>query len=252
MTGPWRLVDGPAGVLRTYATATSPGLQPGPSLLLCHELPRVQNGAADIGRTYPSLADRLAQESGFRVTIGMLRGAGGSEGDFSAGGWLEDLDFLVDRQVGTAGGRVWLVGFGLGGAVALRQAARDDRVAGAAVLAGPADLAAWVSDRAAVLARCRRSGVITTAGFPEDEAAWAAELVALQPLEAAGKLAGRPLLVVHGTADDEVPTAAARALADAAVPTGPVDLRVVPGAGHWLRADPRVVATLIGWVERQR
>ena len=96
------------------------------------------------------------------------------------------------------------------------------------------------------------SGAIRTVGFPEDEEAWAADIVALRPLEAAGRLGGRPLLVVHGTADDEVPAAAARALADAAAPTGPVDLRVVPGAGHWLRADPRVVATLIGWVERQR
>ena len=64
-------------------------------------------------------------------------------------------------------------------------------------------------------------------------------------------LAGRPLLVVHGTEDDEVPAAAARALADAAT-EGPVELRIVPGAGHWLRADPRVVATLVGWLERQR
>ena len=94
--------------------------------------------------------------------------------------------------------------------------------------------------------------MIHSDGFPADEAAWADELVSLRPLEAAGLLDGRPLLVVHGTEDDEVPTAAARALADAAAANGPADLRMVPGAGHWLRADPRVVATLIGWVERQR
>ena len=134
----------------------------------------------------------------------MLRGAGGSEGDFSASGWLEDLGFLVDQQVG-ADGRIWLVGFGLGGALALRLAAGDQRVAGVASLAAPADLAAWVADPTAVLERCRRSGVIHTGGFPADEAAWAAELVALRPLEAAAQLGGRPLLVVHGTEDDEVP-----------------------------------------------
>jgi pimeloyl-ACP methyl ester carboxylesterase len=251
VTGPWRLVDGPAGVLRTYATTGSPGLPPGPTALVCHELPRVPGGAADAGRTYPGLADRLAHESGFQVVVGMLRGTGGSDGDFSASGWLEDLRFLVDETVGPDG-RIWLIGFGLGGAAALRVAAGDHRVAGVAVLAAPADLTAWVADRRAVLDRCRRSGAIRTAGFPEDEETWGAEIVALRPLEAAGELRGRPLLVVHGTADDEVPAAAARALADAAAPTGPVDLRVVPGAGHWLRADPRVVATLIGWVERQR
>lgn len=251
MTGPWRLVDGPAGVLRTYVTAGSPDPTHGPTALVCHELPRVPVGGADAGRTYPSLADRLAHESGFQVVVGMLRGTGGSDGDFSAGGWLEDLRFLLDEHVGPTG-RIWLIGFGLGGAAVLRVAAADARVAGVASLAAPADLTAWVADRRAVLERCRTSGAIRTAGFPEDEEAWAAELVALRPLEAAGQLRGRPLLVVHGTADDEVPAAAAQALADAALPTGPVDLRVVPGAGHWLRADPRVVATLIGWVERQR
>jgi uncharacterized protein len=251
MTGPWRLVDGPAGVLRTYATTGEPGLPPGPTALICHELPRMPGGASDAGRTYPGLADRLAHESGFRVVVGMLRGAGGSDGDFSAAGWLQDLQFLVDELAGSTG-RVWLIGFGLGGAVVLRVAAGDPRVAGVGILAAPADLTAWAADRRAVLERCRRSGAIRTAGFPHDELAWGEELVALRPLEAAGELGGRPLLVVHGTADDEVPAAAARALADAAAPHGPVDLRVVPGAGHWLRADPRVVATLIGWVERQR
>ena len=123
MTGPWRLVDGPAGVLRTYA-ATAPGSPGGPALLLCHELPRVRADAADAGRTYPALADRLSQESGFEVTVGMLRGAGGSDGDFSASGWMEDLAFLVEQLVG-ADGRIWLVGFGLGGALVLRMAAAD-------------------------------------------------------------------------------------------------------------------------------
>jgi len=249
--GPWRVVDGPAGALRTYTTASALGSPPGPVLLLCHELPRVGNGAFDAGRTYPPLADRLGQESGFRVVVGMLRGAGGSEGDFSAAGWLEDLAFLVDREAGTDG-QVWLVGFGLGGALALRKAADDARVRGVAVLAAPADLVSWLSDPSTVLGRCRRSGVIGTVGFPADEEAWVGDLVALRPLEAAAALGDRPLLVVHGSEDDEVSVAAARAIADAAPGTGPVDLRIVPGAGHWLRMDPRVVATLIGWVERQR
>ncbi|MGO9455935.1 MAG: alpha/beta hydrolase family protein [Acidimicrobiales bacterium] len=250
MTGPWRLVDGPAGVLRTYATAAPPGSAPGPLLVLCHELPRGRGTASDTGRTLPSLADRLAHDTGFSVVVGMLRGAGGSEGDFSAGGWLADLAFLVDQQVGRSG-RVWLAGFDLGGALALRLAAADGRVAGVASLGAPADLASWVAEPAAAVERCRRSGAIRTPGFPADVAGWAAELVSLRPLEAVAALAGRPLLVMHGTGDDEVPAAAARALADAST-DGPAELQIVPGAGHWLRADPRVVATLAGWMERQR
>jgi uncharacterized protein len=250
VTGPWRLVEGPAGGLRTYATATPADAPEHRAVLLCHELPRGRGAAADTGRTFPALADRLAHETGVRVAVGMLRGVGGSDGDFSAAGWLEDLACVVDDLVGPEG-RVWLMGFDLGGSVALRLAVGDPRVAGVAALGSPADLGSWVADPAAAVARCRSSGAIGTRGFPTDVAAWADELVALRPLEAAASLGEKPLLVVHGTGDDEVPVAAARALSDAAL-GGPSEMRLVSGAGHWLRADPRVVATLAGWVERQR
>lgn len=246
--GAWRSVEGRAGVLRVYETpANSSGA--GHALLLCHELPRDPGGGASSARAYPALADRLSEECNCRAVAGMLRGTGDSEGEFSADGWLEDLATICEEQA-AAGRALWLVGFGLGAAIALRAAVRDDRVRGVASIAGPADLTGWVANREKVLARCRRSGVIKSDRFPEDPDAWAAELVALAPLDAAGHLAGRPLLVVHGSDDSEVPAAAARALADAAVGSQ-VDLRIVPAAGHWLRADPRVVATLVGWLERQ-
>jgi uncharacterized protein len=251
VTSPWHQIDGPAGSLRVYSTPTVGRSDGSPVMLLCHELPRVSAIAADAGRAYPALADRLAQECGCRVVAGMLRGAGGSDGDFSATGWLHDVAAIAEHEVGQDGA-LWLVGFGLGGAIALRAATSDARVCGVASVAGPADLAAWVSDADRVLARCRRSGAIRADGFPSDVAAWAAELVDLAPLDAAGRLEGRPFLVVHGSDDAEVPAAAARALADAAGAGARVELRIVPGASHWLRADPRVVATLVGWIERQR
>lgn len=255
-TGPWHVVKGPAGSLRVYSVSHRPAGLPAappasngePVLMLCHELPRYAAGATDAGRAYPVLADRLADACGLRVVAGMLRGAAGSEGDFSARGWLEDASTVAREEVGDDQA-LWLVGFGLGAAIALRTAIADDRVRGVALIAGPADLTAWVANRARVLERCRRSGVISTSGFPTDAEAWAAEIVELSPLDAAANLGERALLVVHGSEDAEVPAAAARALADAA--SGPVDLRIVPGAGHWLRADPRVVATLAGWLERR-
>lgn len=252
MTGPWRLVPGPAGDLRVYGTGLLNGGAGGraPTLLLCHELPRTRNGASEAGKAYPLLADRIAEESGFRVAVATLRGAGGSDGDFSAAGWLEDLRFVAEHEAGIAGD-LWIVGFGFGGALALRLASEQDRVRGVATLAAPADLSVWEADPAPMLARCRRSGAIRSESFPPDVAAWGKELAALRPLEAAADLKGRPFLVVHGSEDAEVPPSDARALAEAASP-GPVDLRFVLGAGHWLRADPRVVATLIGWLERQR
>lgn len=250
MPGHWRVLEGEAGTLRVYETRAASAASSEALVVLCHELPRDPEQATDAGRGYPALADRLSEECACRVIAPMLRGTSGSQGDFSAAGWLEDLATIADADAG-ADGTVSLIGFGFGGAIALRFAALDARVRGVATIAGPADLTAWVANRARVLGRCRRSGVISTEGFPKDVDAWLAEIVALAPLDAASRLGERPLLVVHGSDDSEVPVAAARAIADAAT-AGPVDLRIVPAAGHWLRADPRVVATLVGWIERQQ
>jgi uncharacterized protein len=54
---------------------------------------------------------------------------------------------------------------------------------------------------------------------------------------------------MHGSDDTTVPVSDARALADAA--GFEADLRVIAGAGHRLRHDPRAVAALMGWMERQ-
>ena len=143
-----------------------------------------------------------------------------------------------------------MVGFGFGGVLALHLAAGDERVAGVACLGTPgrprpADRATpsgcWPA--AARPASSRRPG-----SRPRVDT-WAKELSVLHPTEDAALLKGRPLLVVHGSDDPDVPLADARALADAA--TGPSELHTVLGAGHWLRADPRVIAILVGWLERR-
>jgi pimeloyl-ACP methyl ester carboxylesterase len=202
-----------------------------------------------VAQTYPALADRLTRETGQRVVTGILRGAGASDGDFSAEGWLHDLRWLMDTEV-PAEARRWLVGFGFGGVLALRIAADDDRVAGVACLGTPADLTVLTRDSAQLVERCVRTGVISTPGYPGSVASWAKELSVLRPREDAELLTGRPLLVVHGADDPDISIDDARALSEAA--TGPADLRVVFGAGHWLRADPRVIAILVGWLERHR
>jgi len=233
-------------VLRCYSTALTP-TDGGATLLLAHELPLVSQSATDTGRTFPALADRLAEESGWRVVTAALRGAGGSEGDFSAAGWLEDLAFVAAHELGDQ--PRWVAGFGLGGALGLRMAATDDLVRGVACLGTPTDLTGWVTRPDLVIDRCRESGVITSPGFPRDLGAWAGELADLDPLAAAAALGSRSLLVMHGLSDTEVPVSDARSLTAAAPGS---ELRLIPGAGHWLRADPRVVATLLGWLERRR
>ena len=216
--------------------------------MLCHDLPRPKGSAADVALTYPALADRLTRESGWRVVTAALRGAGESAGDFSALGWLDDLRFLAESEIPEDSPRL-VSGCGFGGVLALHLAAGDDRVAGVASLGAPSDLGPLARDAEELVARCRQNGLITTPGFPASVEAWAKELSVLHPAEDAALLRGRPLLMVHGSDDPDVSVADARSLADVA--TGPSELHVVLGAGHWLRADPRVIAILVGWLERR-
>ena len=57
------------------------------------------------------------------------------------------------------------------------------------------------------------------------------------------------MLLIHGADDDVVPLDDARVLADAA--GDEVELRVLSEAGHRLRHDPRAIALILGWMERQ-
>ena len=68
-------------------------------------------------------------------------------------------------------------------------------------------------------------------------------------LAAARGVAPRPLLVLIGTADGSVSIDEARQLEAAAGDGG--ELLMVGGAGHELRHDPRAIASLLGWLERQ-
>jgi putative redox protein len=251
MARAWDSFDGPAGALAVHVApeVTAPGPLAA-VVVLCHGFPLGVDAAESTGDNLPALADRLAAESGRCVVAGCFRGIGPSEGDFSLNGWLEDLGAFVSHGATlVAGGGVWLVGFGTGGALALCLAAGDQRVRGVACFGSPATFADWAQDVDGMLEFSRRVGVIRTAGYPPDTVAWADGFTALRPDEACAALTPRPVLIVHGVEDDEVPLSDARILADAV--GGSAELRVIGGAGHRLRADPRAMALLVGWLERQ-
>jgi uncharacterized protein len=221
-----------------------------PGLVVCHGFPSGPRGASTSGATYPELADRIARDAGWAVLTFNFRGTGASEGDFSIAGWLADqraaVDELAARDDVTG---VWMLGSSLGGALAICTAADDERVRGLATLAAPRSLRDWAREPARFLEHARRMGVLPTPGFPPDTGAWLREISELDPLTAAAELPPRPYLVLHGSDDDVVPVADARALADAARASS--ELRVVHSAGHRLRHDPRAVAALLGWLDRQ-
>ncbi len=244
-------------------TFTSSGLQlarylaqpPGrsealPGLILCHGFPIGPLDARQSAITFPELVDRIANEQRWVAMTFNFRGCGTSEGDFSLQGWIDDLRAAVEHLIAEANPiGIWLVGTNTGGSLAICVAADDPRIRGAALLGPRADFDDWAAQPRRFLDHAREIGAVRTPGFPRAFDEWARELRRFRPVDAARRFAPRPMIVMHGDEDESVPPSDARRLADA---HGSAELRVVNGGGHRLRHDPRAIALLLGWLDRQK
>lgn len=230
-----------------------PRVAPGtsvPGLLICHGFPHLNQGGRLSARSFPELAERIATEMGWMVLVINFRGAGDSEGEFSMLGWRDDLlagaDFL--RNVDGVRG-VWVAGFGTGGTLAVSAAAIDTEIRGVACLGSPADFDDWANHPRRLLQHARETAIIHSATHPRNFDAWAKGIREVSAIRSIRSVAPRPVLIVHGSDDDIVPVHEARVVADA---HGGAELRVIDGGGHQLRHDPRAIAILLGWLDRER
>ena len=144
---------------------------------------------------------------------------------------------------------VWLVGTNTGGSLALCVGADDERIRGAALLGARAGFEDWADQPRRFLEHAREIGAVRTLGFPKNLDEWGRDFQRYRPLEAVARFAPRALLVMHGDDDESVPASEARQIAQA---HGSAELRIISGAGHRLRHDPRAIALLLGWLDRQR
>jgi len=221
-----------------------------PGLVIAHGFPHLRQGGRVSAKSFPELADRIATEMGWMVLVFNFRGAGDSDGDFSLEGWRTDLLAAAAhlRQVNDVHG-VWVAGFGTGGSLAISATTIDPEIRGVAAIASPADFDDWSHHPRRLVQHARDTGIIRTPAFPTDLEDWARGIRMVSALTAVRTMAPRPLLLIHGSDDDVVPVFDARVLADA---HGSADLRIIEGGGHQLRHDPRAVAVLLGWLDRQR
>jgi alpha/beta superfamily hydrolase len=219
-------------------------------LVIAHGFPAEAGGGINSTASFPELADRVATEAGWAALTYSSRGVAGSEGDFSLGGWRSDLMGAVNhlRESVPCDG-VWIVGFGTGGALAIEVASEDEGINGVAAVAIPADFSDWAKNSRKLLIHARDMGIIRDKKFPESFDKWAADFSRIRAADAAKRLSPRTLMLIHGSEDEVVPVFDARAVADG---HGEADLRLIVGGGHHLRHDPRAIAVLLGWLDRQR
>ena len=246
-------VNGTAGDLESWLAVPERLPDNGrPGLIIVPGFPTDTGGGANSFRTLPDLADRIADHARMITLTFAFRGLAGSAGHFSLDGWRSDLRSAITfmRTVDGFDGSLWLMGFGTGGALVVDAGSDDKDVAGIVSVAAPADFQDWASRPRELLSHARRCGAISDPSFPSDFGRWAKELQGVSTVESAEQLAaaGTLMMVLHGSNDGAVPPLDARAIADA---HGAADLRILEGARHHLRHDPRAMATAIGFLDRR-
>jgi uncharacterized protein len=215
------------------------------SILLCH-------GHGSNKLTNLWLAGDLYAR--FNVLLLDVRGHGESEGRHASVGFLERLDILAAVDwLADQGASIGVLGISMGGAAVIHAAAESERIA------------AVVADSSFARLRGPVYEAICARGYPRRAAgvlAWSVCRVApwlgtprgrqwRDPVDVVGRIAPRPLLLIHGEADDFIRISHANDLLSRA--RDPKELWVLPEAGHARAAeiDPAAyVARLLDFFER--
>lgn len=172
-------------------------------------------------------------EAGFGVFTYDLRGCGQSGGAVTFGAREQhDLISVVDHLTARNGvdpGRIGALGFSMGGAVTIMAAARDTRIKAVVADSAWSDAKSWLkpSIRATFLHPNDRFSALS---LKLVELRTGADLDRLRPVDAIRSLDPRPVLIIHGTADEIVsPEDGARNFAAAGTHK---EIWQVPGATH--------------------
>ena len=225
------------------------GNRPRPALCICHGIPAAPHNPEDRG--YAELAQRFC-DAGFVTLIFNFRGAGISQGNFDILGWSRDLQVALDflcRLEQTNKNHICLLGFSGGAAVSVYVAANDSRISTLVVCACPADFSLLGSkeDLMPNIQHFRDIGIIRDEDFPPSLQEWLKGFETVSPIQWIDRVSPRPLLIVHGDADEVIPLEHAHKLYQKA--KEPKELKIIPGAEHKLRLEEAAVATALDWLK---
>ena len=188
----------------------------------------------DQGEVLPWAA--FLHRAGYGVLVYDMRARGGSGGDAITLGVLEQVDLVavidyLAARPDVDPDRIGALGVSLGGATTILAAARDPRIRAVVDVCGFADVDSLIG--------AAYRAFIGLPAFPFGPlsvrlAEWRTgqHFSRARPLDAVGRISPRPLLIIHGAADTDVPPDSSERLFAAA--GEPKELWLVPGAGHGL------------------
>ncbi len=214
----------------------------------CHGIPAGPPDPSAVG--YASLAEYLGT-NGLAVLIFNFRGTGLSGGNLDMLGWTRDLEAMLDYLYALPEvdkSRLSLLGFSGGAAVSVYVAAKDNRVTSVVAGACPAEFGLWTDEKpSSLIEHFRDIGAIRDSDFPTSAKEWLDGFKIVRPIDYIASISPRPLLIVHGSADDVVSVNDARRLYAKA--GEPKKMVIVEGAGHRLRHDEKAMAIILGWLK---
>jgi pimeloyl-ACP methyl ester carboxylesterase len=190
------------------------------------------------GAQYDDLLERLSDEGYVALRLSQ-RGYGKSTGRADLSLWAEDMAACAKSIRGAMDlGRIWAAGQSTGGTMSLVAAATHDVFAGAVAIAAFTDLARILEDN-----RNARKILEDRFGPLEEKHFRAADAAAM-----VGNLK-KPVLIVHGTADETVPFAHGELLYSKM--RSSATHRGVPGGNHHLTNIERaaVIGDIIAWLK---
>mgnify|MGYP001105169027 CR=1 FL=1 len=220
-----------------------------PALCICHGIPATRPDPTDKG--YTLLAQRFCR-AGFTTLIFNFRGTGKSHGNLDILGWSRDLQAALEflyKLKGVDKPRFCLLGFSGGAAVSVYTAAHDPRVSSVATCACPAHFQS-LSERETPLdsiQRFRQIGAIRDEDFPPSIEEWQRGFETVSPIKWIDKISPRPLLLLHGDADELIPLEHAYRLYEKA--KEPKELKIIPGAKHKLRLEQAAMDFVLEWLK---
>ncbi len=206
-------------------------------LVICHGLPYEPGSVVE--KNYYELAKFFSHD--FATLVFDFSGTGLSEEQFSLLAWVEDLANIAERF-----DKVLLLGYSMGGAVAVRVAAESKNVEKLAVVSSPCCMDMFDENvLRAIYENARMKNILRGIGSYEDfRENFIHDFAELDPLYWIKKV-GAPKLIVHGTKDDIVPFRHGEKLYEEALQPKSV-VRVVNG-DHFLRQREEVSGVILEW-----
>jgi uncharacterized protein len=225
------------------------GSDPGTVVIVCHGF----TGSKEGGGKALIMAEELGKQ-GYSTLLFDFSGCGESEGSFfdiSLSGHINDIKCSVDYCFDLGFKFIITIGRSFGGTAVLCQGGYDQRVAGVSCWSAPAYPFKLFSERlkdntAAENDFVQMSGqggtVLVKKSFFED-------IKSHDVTGCASLISPRPLLVVHGEADDTVPLLNANDIYKTA--GEPKSIKIISGADHQFTGHYHEVwGTFFNWLEK--